>query len=236
VPGDAILAVTGNFDPAAMAAAVRNRFSGWEARESPKPAIPDPVELTKSVRIDLPLPGKSQSNVFMGNLAIRRNDPDYAALLVLDHILGTGPGFSDRLSKDLRDEQGLAYTVFGNATRSAGEERGAFTGFIACLGSDLEKAIPGMQGHIRRIREEPVSVQELADAKSYLTGSLVFRYETTAQIGIALVDMHRFGLGFDYAARFPELVNAVTKEDVLRVARRHLHPDRMAVVVAGATQ
>jgi zinc protease len=234
-PDRSTLAVVGDFDPDAMAAAVRARFGDWKASGVARPALPEPKPLAKAVRIDLPMEGKSQSNVFLGNLGIRRNDPDYAALLVMDYILGTGPGFSDRLSKDLRDEQGLAYTVRGNVSGSAGEEPGTFTGYVACLGTDLDRAIAGMQGHIRRIREEPVTEQELADAKSYLQGSLVFRYETSEQIAGALIDMHRFGLGFDYPAKFPAMVDSVTREDVLRVAKKHLHADAMALVVSGWT-
>jgi zinc protease len=179
--------------------------------------------------------GKNQSQVFVGSVAIPRNDPDWTALLVLDHVLGTGPGFSDRLSKDLRDEQGLAYSVSGNGSRSAAEHPGTWTGAIACLGDDLPRAIEGILGHVRRIRAEPVSDQELADAKSYLVGSQVFRYETTEQLAAELVHVRRFGLGFDWPARFPAEVEAVTKEDLLRVAKRLLDPDRMAVVVAGYT-
>jgi len=218
-----------------MLAAVRMRFEGWKPAGEARPALPGVKPLEKTVRIDLPMEGKNQSNVYIGNVAIRRTDPDYAALLVMDHVLGTAPGFSDRLSRDLRDGQGLAYTVYGNATRSAGEEPGQFTAFIACLGDDLSKGIDGILGHVRRIREEPVADGELADAKSYLIGSQVFRYETSEQLAGALVELQRFGLGFDYPARFPGMVAAVTKEDVLRVAKRHLHPDNCAIVVSGYT-
>ncbi|NUN51452.1 MAG: insulinase family protein, partial [Planctomycetaceae bacterium] len=234
-PDRAILAVTGDLDPEAMLSEVKRRFEGWKPTGAKPPALPAVEPLAAAVRVDRPMEGKNQSNVFMGNVGIRRDDPDYAAVLVMDHVLGTGPGFSDRLSKDLRDGQGLAYTVYGNASRSAGEEPGTFTAYIACLGSDLDRAISGIEGHLRRMREEPVSGQELADAKSYLTGSLVFRYETTDGLAAALVEMQRFGLGFDWAERFPSMVDAVTREDVLRAARRVLQPDRMAVVVAGWT-
>jgi zinc protease len=232
VPDDAVLAVAGDFDPDAMLASLRRRFGDWKAGKPVRPA-PEVKPLEKAVRIDAAMEGKSQSNVFVGNLGIRRTDPDYAAQLVLDHVLGTGPGFSDRLSKDLRDEQGLAYTVYANAFRSASEEPGTFNAFIACLGDDLPKAIDGLFGHLRRIREEPVSDVELADAKSYLVGSQVFKYETSEQVAAILVDLQRYGLGFDYPAKFPAMVDAVTKEDVLRVARKNIRPDQGVVVVSG---
>jgi zinc protease len=235
-PDRSVLAVVGDFDVASMKRWIEARFGDWKPTGATSPALPELTARTEPVVIQKPMAGKNQSVLFMGNVAIRRNDPDYAALLVMDHILGTGPGFSDRLSKDLRDEQGLAYTVYGRTAYNSGEEPGTFTGYIACLGDDLQRAMEGMRGHIRRIREEPVSEEELADAKSYLTGSLVFRYETTGQMASALIEMERFGLGFDYPARFQRDIAAVTREDIQRVARKHLHEGRMVTVVAGATE
>ena len=72
----------------------------------------------------------AQIHVFIGHLGIKRNDPDYYKLLVMDNVLGTGPGFTDRLSANLRDRQGLAYTVTAQITGSAGDEPGTFTGYI----------------------------------------------------------------------------------------------------------
>ncbi len=232
-PDRAVLAVVGDFDPDAMLAGVKRRFGDWKAVGAERPPLPEVKPLAATVTISAAMEGKTQSNVYIGNVGIRRTDPDYAAQLVLDHVLGTAPGFSDRLSKDLRDEQGLAYTVYANATRSAGEEPGTFTAFIACLGDDLPKAKEGVLGHIRRIRTEPVTDQELADAKSYLLGSQVFQYETSGQLAAKLVELQRFGLGFDYPAKFPAMVGAVTKEDVLRAAKAHLQPDQCAIVVSG---
>jgi zinc protease len=128
------------------------------------------------------------------------------------------------MSKDLRDEQGLAYTVSGNGSRSAAEEPGTWTGFIACLGDDLPRAVDGVLGHVKRIRSETVTDQELADAKSYLVGTQVFRYETSEQVAAELLSLQRFGLGFDWPAKYPAAVEAITKEDVLRVAKRLLDP------------
>ena len=78
-----------------------------------------------------------------------------------------------------------------------------------------------------------MSPEELDDAKAYLTGSFVFDYETAEQVARRLVHLHRQGLGFDYPARFAERVNAVTAEEVLRVARKHLHPDALTIVTVG---
>ena len=234
-PDRAILAATGDFDPEAMGAALEKRFGRWKATGAAPPTLPEVKPLAAATRVDRPMEGKNQSNVFVGSVGIRRTDPDWTALLVLDHVLGTAPGFSDRMSKDLRDEQGLAYQVYGNGSSSSAEEPGAWTGYIACLGDDLPRAIEGVLGHVRRIRSEPVTDQELADAKSYLVGSQVFRYETTDGLAAELVQCQRFGLGFDWPAKFPAQVEAVTKEDILRVAKRLLDPEKMAVVVSGWT-
>jgi len=232
-PASAILAVTGDFEAGAMLSRVKQRFGAWAGGGPRVPPLPALAAATKPVAKTIRLPDKQQCNLFVGNLGLRRKDPDYIPVLVMDHVLGTGPGFTDRLSKDLRDGQGLAYTVYARCAASAGEEPGTFTAFIGCSPADLPRAREGIFGHLRRIREEPVTEEELRDAQSYLTGSQVFRYETTEQLAGILVDLHRFGLGFDYPERFPALVNAVTREDVQRVARKYVLPDVAVTVVSG---
>jgi zinc protease len=175
-----------------------------------------------------------QVHVYLGHLGIRRADPDFYVLSVMDHILGTGPGFTSRCSKKLRDEQGLCYSVSAGITASAGEEPGTFTAYIGTSPEHRQRAIDGFLDEIRRIRSEPPSEQELQDVKDYLTGSFVFALERNSNLASYAIRAKRFGLGFDYLHRYPELIRAVTREDVRAAAERHLHPDRLVIVSAGA--
>ena len=88
------------------------------------------VGMKKSTERIVPQPDAAQLYFYLGHAGIRRADPDYYTLLVMDYVLGTGPGFTDRLSSKLRDRLGLAYTVSASITGAAGEEPGAFVGFI----------------------------------------------------------------------------------------------------------
>jgi len=112
--------------------------------------------------------------------------------------------------------------------------RASFRRLLWPGGSALITAIAGFLEEIDRIRREPVSEQELTDVQAYLTGSYVFAFERNTQLARYAVRSKRFGLGFDHIERYPELIRGVTREDVLRVARDHLHPERMIRVSAGA--
>ena len=177
---------------------------------------------------------REQVHVFMGHIGIRRMHPDFYALVVMDHILGTGPGFTSRISRRLRDEQGLCYSVNAQITGSAGEEPGMFAAYIGTSQEHRAKAIAGFMHEIELIRSDPPSATELRDVQDYLTGSFVFGLERNTNLARYAVRSKRFDLGPDYLQRYPGLIRSVTAEDVLRVARAHLHPDKMIVVSAGA--
>jgi zinc protease len=186
-------------------------------------------------RRDLHLPmRREQVHVFVGHPGIRRVDPDYYALLVMDHVLGTGPGFTSRIARKLRDEMGLCYSVNASITSTAGEEPGCFAAYIGTSPEHRQKAIDGFVREIEKIRAEPPTAQELRDVQEYLIGSVVFTYERNSNLVRYAVRCLRFDLGLDFMLRYPELIRSVTTEDVLRVARTHLHPERVVIVSAGA--
>ncbi|NTW61029.1 MAG: insulinase family protein, partial [Nitrospirae bacterium] len=142
-----------------------------------------------------------------------------------------GGGFSSRLMDNIRDNRGLAYDV--HSTFSALKEPGPFRVWVQTKSESANEAIGEIFREVKRIRTEPVSDKELADAKAYLTGSFPLRLDTSAKIAGMMTSMEIYNLGLDYPQRFPKLINAVTREDILRVAKKYLDPDRMVVVVLG---
>jgi zinc protease len=96
-----------------------------------------------------------------------------------------------------------------------------------------EEAIRIARQEIRRLREEPVSEQELSDAKDYLTGSFPLRFDTNRKVANFLAQVEFFQLGLDYPERYADLVRSVTREDVQRVAKEYLQPERLITVVVG---
>jgi zinc protease len=176
---------------------------------------------------------RQQVHVFLGHLGITRSDPDYPALTVLDHVLGTGPGFTNRLARRLRDELGLAYTVHASISSSAAVLPGTFTAYIGTSLRHLPTAVGGIRRELRRIQAELVPADELELAKSYLTGSFVLGFERSARRVQTMVWAERNRLPGDHLERLVHAFAAVTSEDVRRVARKHLFPERACLVVAG---
>jgi len=172
-------------------------------------------------------------NIYLGHLGITRTNPDYYALQVLDTILGGGAGFTARIPHRLRDELGLAYTTFASITMTAGLDPGRFVSFIGTSPENMELATEGLINEVRRIIDEPVTAQELQDAKEYLTGSFVFAFESSPQIARFLVHAEVYSLGFDYVEKYPEYIRAVTVEDISRVAKKYLDCENYTLVVVG---
>ena len=232
VPNNALLSIVGDFKIADVMPRIERFFSGWEAKPIKFPAYPDPVRQTERRTKYITMPAQ-QLNIYLGHLGIARTNPDYYVLQVLDTILGGGAGFTARIPQRLRDELGLAYTTFASITMTAGLDPGRFIAFIGTSPENMALATEELLNEIRRIVDEPVTEQELQDAKAYLTGSFVFAFESSAQIARFLVHAEVYALGFDYVERYPEYIDAVTREDIVRVAKRYLSADNYTLVVVG---
>lgn len=233
VPNNTLLSVVGDFDSAELKAKVAEIFGGWQADQSfARPSIPAVRRQSEALEKFVMAP-KEQVNIFIGHAGIDRRNPDFYALLVMDTILGSSPGFTSRIPRILRDEQGLAYTTFSNITSSAGLDAGRFIAYIGTSPENLEQALGGLRGEITRMAKEPVTTQELESAKAYLTGNFVFDFQTNAQIAEFLVEAEVYELGFDYLKTYPEKIRAVTIEEVSRVAGEYLAPEALTTVVVG---
>lgn len=233
-PTGGYVAASGPDDPERTLDLLEKSFSRFRGKAPEHPSMPVVTLGTGGRDAHLPMP-REQVHVYLGHLGIRRTDPDFYALSVMDHVLGTGPGFTSRVSKKLRDEQGLCYAVSAGITPSAGEEPGTFTAYIGTSPEHRQRAIDGFLDEIRRIRAEPPTEAELQDIKDYLTGSFVFALERNSNLAAFAIRARRFQLGFDFLARYPDMIRSITPEQVREVAERWLHPDRLVVVSAGAS-
>lgn len=231
-PDNTMIAVVGDIDRDEVVRKVERAFHIWQTRLGQLPTIAEIQRQSAPIRQFIHKE-KEQVNIFVGHLGIRRNNPDFYSLLVLDTILGSSPGFTSRIPKRLRDEQGLAYNTYSNITVSAGIDPGRFIAYIGTSPENCDRAIESIINEIRLITTEPVSSSELQDAQDYLTGSFVFNFETNAQVAGFLVEAELFNLGFDYLKRFPDLIRSVTVDEVLRVARQYLDPDNLTIVAVG---
>jgi zinc protease len=233
-PDNTIVAVVGDFDSRQVEEEIKALTADWKkaAVEVPTPpAVDKPAAFTQTV---LTMPEAAQLHFYLGHVGIRRNDPDYYKLLVMDNVLGTGPGFTDRLSARLRDREGLAYTVRANITDSATTEPGTFTCYIGTDNDNFDRVKAEFMEELNRIRDQTPSQQEVEDAKAYLLGSLPFKVSTSANVATQLLAIERYGLGLNYLDDYRKAVAAVTPQDVQDVARKHIDPTRMVLVAAGA--
>ncbi|SLN63044.1 Peptidase M16 inactive domain protein [Roseovarius albus] len=177
--------------------------------------------------VDFPTP---QSVVTFGQPGIDRNDDDFFAAFVLNHILGGG-GFESRLMQEVREKRGLTYGIYTFLSDRDGAE--IMMGSVASGNDRVAEAIEVIQNEWARIRDEGVTQAELDDAKTYLTGAYPLRFDGNGTIANIAAGMQMSGRPTDYIANRNDRVNAVTLEDINRVAREFLDPDKLTFVVVG---
>jgi len=168
--------------------------------------------------------------VAIGFPTIERSHPDYFPLELGNLVLGR-LGLMGRLGSNVRDLQGLAYYVYSSV--DSGRSSGMWVARAGVDPANVEKAINSIREELGNLRASGVTDEELADAKSFLTGSVPLALERNDGIVDLLMSIEYLDLGLDYLDRYPSLINAVTSEQVLAAAREHLDESRLAVGVAG---
>ena len=227
LPNNSILSVAGDLTSDEVNGLIKLYLSVWKKANLPSRAIKGIVEqkTKKVIRIDKEL---TQANILLGHLGISRDNPDYYAVSVMNYVLGGG-GFSSRLMQSVRDKMGLAYDV--HSFFASQKEGGFFQIGLQTKNESAHTAVEEILKQIAWIRKDQISDEELADAKAYLTGSFPRRLDTNRKIADFLASVEFYDLGLDYAAKYPVYINAVTKDDVLRVARKYLTAENYALVV-----
>jgi zinc protease len=228
-PNNAIMAVVGDVTEEEIVSKLSSYLREWKKRDIPKRVLPQ-VKPPKH-RIVKPVDKKiTQANIILGHIGIERENPDYYAVYVMNYILGGG-GFSSRLMDNIRDTKGLAYDV--HSYFSPMKYSGSFSVGVQTKNETAKSAIEEALKEMERMRMEPVSVMEIEDAKAYLTGSFPLRLDTNSKIAKMLTALEFYNLGLDYPDRYPKIINAITRDDVLKAAKKYLRPDSYILVVVG---
>jgi len=229
-PDNVILSVAGDFNTGEMTAALKRVFAGWKRGTVEFPAIKEPVtEFRPEV-----LHGQkdvNQSVIRMGHIGIDKDNPDLYAVRVMDDILGSG-GFNSRLMAEVRNNQGLAYNV--ESSFDIGRRYlGAFTAETETKAESTARTITLMEDIIAGMTKQPVSDQELKLAKDSIINSFIFGFTSTATVvnQKARLEYYRYPAG--YLENYRDRIAAVSSEDVLRVAKKYLHPEALKLVVVG---
>jgi zinc protease len=231
-PNNASIIVVGQIGMEEAAQLLEKYLAKWTPAplELPSPPSPPAIEKPIVITVDRPI---TQANIIWGHLGIARSNPDYYALQVMNYILGGG-GFVSRLMDTIRDNLGLTYGIYSYFDARA--YRGAFQISLETKNLSANQAISELLKELRLFLEKGVTPSELGEAKAYLTGSFPLRMDTNGKMVRLLTAIEFYGLGLDYPERYSQLINQVTAEDVLRVARTYLHPERFLLVVVGNQQ
>lgn len=225
-PNNALLTIVGDIGTAELREKILPRLEAWPRGELREEQFQVRFqEVPETIKIDRNL---TQANILMGHRGVERTNPDYYALTVMNYILGGG-GFSSRLVEEIRNKRGLAYSVASYF--SPGKFPGAFEVSLQTKNRSAKEAISLVLGEIEKIRKERVSDQELEAAKKYLIGSFPMRFNTQAKLARFLSQIEYYGLGLDYPEKYASLIGSVTPDEVLRVARTYLHPEKLIQVI-----
>ena len=228
-PTGLILAVSGDFARDKMIDQLESLLGNWQGSSQSLPAV-RPPETTPVKRVLQARKQVSQSVVKMGHFGIEKNNPDQYAIRVLDYILGGG--FTSRLTQEIRSNRGLAYHA-GSRFEIGRNFPGIFTAETETKSASTATAISLMEEIIAGLTREPVSQEELSLAKESIVNSFIFGFTRADSIVSQQARLEFFNYPAGYLENFRDRIAAVTADDVLRVARKYLHPDAMTIMVVG---
>jgi len=226
-PSRMVLAIIGDVNRGEALDRARTLFGGAGEESSPLPEIPHESPPGQRLRVHKTL-ARAQAHVVMGFQGLTLFDPDRHALEVLSTVLS---GMGGRLFTELRDKRSMAYTVTSMAVE--GIDPGYFAVYIGTSPDKREAAEAGMEVELQKVLEQPVTAPELDRAKAHLVGTHEIGLQRNAARAALLALDGVYGLGLDNFEHYDEHIQAVTAEDILRVARRIIRMDRAVVAVVG---
>ncbi len=226
---NAVLIVAGAVQQQSILDRVEALFGGWQSGPVSGDDFPPPPKRTSRSVYIVDRPGSAQANIVIANGGMTRTSPDYFPLLVMHTVLGANA--SSRLFMNLREEKGYTYGAYSSldARRTAGTFRATAEVRTPVTGDSLREFFYELE----RIRNEPVSEKEMADAQSYLTGVFPIRLETQEGLIDQLVQIKMFGLPENYLEIYRDRIQAVTIAEVQDVAKKYVRPDEAAIVIVG---
>ena len=222
------ITVVGDIDAATLKGLLDKTFGKLPAKADPD-SVPEVSAPAKSKRVVIKK-DNPQTVVVFGGAGLKRDDPEFYAATVLNYILG-GAGFASRLTEEVREKRGLAYSVYTSLMPL--DHSGAFIGSVGTENGHVKESLAIIEKEIAKLLAEGATAEELKNAKTYLTGSYPLRFDTSGKIAQELVGIQLEDLGIDYVNKRNALIEAVTLDDLKRVAPRFLQPDRLIETIVG---
>ena len=229
LPNNSILAVVGDFDPAEVWKGLEYHLGEWKAVGDHTFPLPvSPSRTGRKIRL-LDKPDLTQTEMRIGLLGIERKSQDFFPLLLLNHVLASGP--ASRLYTELRARRGLTYGV--NGKFYARRERGPFFIRTHTRNETTLETLQLLLKELERVRQEGISQEELDAARAYYKGSFPLGLETPSQIASQLLEQEFYGLPDGYLETYLGHIEAVSLEEVNQLTGRFFNPDNMVIVLVG---
>ena len=228
-PNNAIFAIVGDVKPAQIVGKLERAFGSWQRREAPTGGIPEvsgaaPAKVYLINRVP-----SVQTSLVIGNLTIKRTDPDYFALYVMNQIVGGGA--NARLFLNLREDKGYTYSAYSGV--SALKYRGTFRATTEVRTEVTKGSMNELMYEIKRILDEKVQAEEFDRAKRTIIGSFALQLESPATLLNNIVTQKLYGLPADYWDIYTQKIAEVTADDVQRVAKKYLDLNQLQIVAVG---
>lgn len=231
-PQGMTISIVGAVEAQSAVDQVADVLGAWKNPSQPEqPPLPVLTPLRETTRRHVSIPGKMQTDIYMGAVGPLRKAPEYMAASLGNSVLGQF-GMMGRIGDVVREQSGLAYYAYSSL--SAGVGPGSWEVSAGVNNDNVEKAISLIREEIRRFVAEGVSAEELADSQANFIGRLPLSLESNMGVANALINIERYDLGLDYYRRYEKLVLAVTTHQVAEAARKYLNPDRLAIATAGS--
>jgi zinc protease len=229
-PGEVTAVIVGDVDAGRVRQEAERLFGGWRQPESEPVRVAPPPQSTARNRVIIPMMNKAQADVAYGFVALARSDPQYYSCWLMNHIIGQY-AIGGRLGDRIREREGMAYYAGSSFDADLLESPLAVRAGVSP--ANVDRALASIDDELSMVRKGGLTGKELNESRQYLVGSMPRALETNSGIAHFLQISEVFGLGLDYDIRLPELLSAVTLDEVNAMARRLLDPSRATIVIAG---
>jgi zinc protease len=229
VPDHGVVAIAGDITLAEAVKKLEARLGSWKKTGAPAPMVGDPSPVKTSSLSLVARPNSVQTMLLVGTQAIRRSDPDFYALTVMNKVLGGGP--TGRLFRHLREEKGYTYGIGSNI--DAPRWTGVWVASTSVRNEVTEPALNDLLDEIRQMRDLRVPSKEFADAKRSLVAAFALTLESPNALLQNAITRWRHGLAADYWDLYPERIMAITEADAQAMAKKYLDPSRLQIVAVG---
>ncbi len=232
-PNNLWIAVSGDFERAALLRILEENFGDWARRAVPEQTLPTLLH-PQSGSVQVAAKNLPQTSILIGDQGLTKDNPDQYAVRVMNYILGGG-GFNSRMMREIRSDRGLAYSAY-SYFQIGRRLPGPFVAGTETKNASVGPAINLTRQIMQELRDRPVTEEELQLAKESLVNSFVFGFENTHSVVSQQMSQAFYGYPADYLAKYRQRIAAVTAADVQRVAREFIDLGRQQIVLVGNPQ